>query len=203
MKSVVSSAFNAIKSVISSSLNGAKAVVSSAFNAIRSVVSTCSNAIRNVVSTVFSSLTNIMVAPFKAAQGVISGILGGISSMIGKVTSGISKVTSLVKGKMIERSGFDEEEFYNDNDYSMARFNYAKAQQTYYSGVLAESYSMLDTLKEFKNDLRSNKNDSGKVSTSNNFNINLNIDKMMNTDNRSIEDIADELAFYIKRKSFI
>ena len=143
-----------------------------------------------------------MVAPFKAAQGIISGILGGISSMIGKVTSGISKVTSLVKGKMIERSGFDEEEFYNDNDYSMARFNYAKAQQTYYSGVLAESYSMLDTIKGFKNDLKSSK-DNSKVSTSNNFNINLNIDKMMNTDNRSIEDIADELAFYIKRKSFI
>ena len=60
-----------------------------------------------------------MTAPFKAAQSVISGILGGITSAINKVTSSIKKVTSMFR--MVEDPRQEEQEYlsaYNDNDYS-------------------------------------------------------------------------------------
>lgn len=201
VKSVISSVFNSIKSVVTTAWNGVKSATSSAWSAIKSAVSAGANAVKSTVSAVFSGITAIITAPFKAAASVISGILGGITSSINRVTSAVQKVTGLAKGKSIEAPG-NGEELLNEDDYSMARFNYNAARETYYSGVIAESYSMLDTIKDFKNNLKTTK-DSSKVNTSNNFNISLNIDKMMNTDNRSIEDIADELAFYIKRKSFI
>ena len=38
------------------------------------------------------------------------------------------------------------------------------------------------------------------VNNNNTINLNLNIDKVENSNERNIEDLADELAFYLKRK---
>ena len=72
--------------------------------------------VKSTISSVFSTLTNIMTAPFKAAQSVISGILGGITSSINKVTSAISSIGG--KAKTVDYS-ID----YKNDDLSVARFN--------------------------------------------------------------------------------
>ena len=91
---------------------------------------------------------------------------------------------------------------YMEVDYSKVRFNYAKARQTTLSDVIAKNGAMNDTLNKFGTSL---KNSKVSGNTDNNFentyNINLNIDKMVNSDDRSIEDIANQLAFYLKRKN--
>ena len=141
-----------------------------------------------------------MTAPFKAAQSVISGILGGITSAINKVTSGIKKVTSMFR--MAEDPRQEEQEClvsYADNDYSKTRFNYARAKQTTVSDVIATNYSMIEGLKDFAKGIKTD-NKQANVNTENSININVNVDKMVNSDNKSIEQIASELAFYIRRK---
>ena len=92
VKTIVTTVFNAIKTVVTTVWNGIKTAISTAWNTIKSVVSAGANAIRSVVSNVFGALTNIMTAPFKTAQSVISGILGGITNSISKVTSAISGI---------------------------------------------------------------------------------------------------------------
>ena len=200
VKSVVTTVFNAVKSVVTTIWNSIKTVIQTAWNGIKSVVSTGVNLVKSTISSVFSTLTNIMTAPFKAAQSVISGILGGITSAINKVTSSIKKVTSMFK--MVEDPRQEEQEYLavcNDNDYTKARFDYARAKQTTVSDVIATNYSMIEGLKDFAKGIKTD-NKQANVNTENSININVNVDKMVNSDNKSIEQIASELAFYIRRK---
>ena len=200
VKSVVTTSFNAVKSVVTTIWNSIKTVIQTAWNGIKSVVSTGANLVKSTISSVFNTLTNIMTAPFKAAQSVISGILGGITSAINKVTSGIKKVTSMFR--MAEDPRQEEQEClvsYADNDYSKTRFNYARAKQTTVSDVIATNYSMIEGLKDFAKGIKTD-NKQANVNTENSININVNVDKMVNSDNKSIEQIASELAFYIRRK---
>ena len=201
IKNVITTVFNAIKSFIQTVVNGWKNIITTVWNAIKNVVSTGANAVRNTVRSVFSTIQNILTAPFKAAQSVISGILGGITRAINSVTSGIKKVTSMFK--MVEAPGQEDQEIqaYTDTDYKQARFDYNRAKQTTVSDVIASNYSMLESFKGFENFIKnSNKEKEVNTNTENIFNINLNIDKMVNSDNKSIEQIANELAFYMKRK---
>lgn len=200
VKTVVTTVFNAVKSVVTTIWNSIKTVIQTAWNGIKSVVSTGANLVKSTISRVFSTLTNIMTAPFKAAQSVISGILGSITSAINRVTSGIKKVTSMFR--MIEDPRQEEQEYLatcNDNDYTKARFNYARAKQTTVSDVIASNYSMIEGLKDFTKGLKTD-NKQANVNTENSISINVNVDKMVNSDNKSIEQIANELAFYMRRK---
>lgn len=200
IKSVIQNVFNAVKSFVTTIWNSIKTVIQTAWNGIKSVVSTGANLVKSTISSVFNTLTNIMTAPFKAAQSVISGILGGITSAINKVTSGIKKVTSVFR--MVEDPRQEDQEYLavcNDNDYTKARFDYARAKQTTVSDVIATNYSMIEGLKDFAKGIKTD-NKQANVNTENSININVNVDKMVNSDNKSIEQIASELAFYIRRK---
>lgn len=201
VKSVVTTVFNAVKSVVTTIWNSIKTVIQTAWNGIKSAVSTGANLVRSTISSVFSTLTNIMTAPFKAAQSVISGILGGITSAINKVTSGIKKVTSMFK--MVEDPRQEEQEYlasYDDNDYTKARFNYARAKQTTISDVMATNYSMIEGLKDFARGIKTD-NTKANVNTENSISINLNIDKFVNETSQSIDDLMDEIAFKLRRKA--
>lgn len=92
IKSVITNVFNSISSFVTTVWNNVKTGTSSAWNGIKSVVSTGVNAVKSVITSVWSGLQEILIAPFRAAQSVISGILSGISSAISKVTSAISSV---------------------------------------------------------------------------------------------------------------
>lgn len=201
VKSIVTTVWNSIKSVTTAIWNGIKSAINIVWNGIKSIVSTGANAVKSVISTVFGTLEAILTAPFKAASKVISGILGGITKTINTVTNGIKKVTGLFKRSIPREDDEYNPDEYDNFDYSKVRFDYNGAKQVSISDVIASNYSMMDTMKNFANNLKPDK-ENANVNTSNNFNINLNIDKMMNTDNRSIEEIADELAFYLKRTSF-
>lgn len=173
VKSVVTTSFNAIKSVVTTIWNSIKTVIQTAWNGIKSVVSTGANLVRSTISSVFSTLTNIMTAPFKAAQSVISGILGGITSAINSVTSGIKKVTSMFR--MVEDPRQEEQEYLaacNDNDYTKARFNYARAKQTTVSDVIAANESMSSTISKITNDVKT------KSAKESSFNYDKFIDKI-------------------------
>lgn len=173
VKSVVTTSFNAVKSVVTTIWNSIKTVIQTAWNGIKSVVSTGANLVRSTISSVFSTLTNIMTAPFKAAQSVISGILGGITSAINSVTSGIKKVTSMFR--MVEDPRQEEQEYLaacNDNDYTKARFNYARAKQTTVSDVIAANESMSSTISKITNDVKT------KSAKESSFNYDKFIDKI-------------------------
>lgn len=92
IKSVITNVFNSISSFVTTVWNNVKTGTSSAWNGIKSAVSNGVNAAKNVITSVWSGLQALLVAPFKAAQSVISGILSGISSAISSVTSAISSV---------------------------------------------------------------------------------------------------------------
>lgn len=92
IKSVITNVFNSISSFVTTVWNNVKTGTSSAWNGIKSAVSNGVNAVKNVITSVWSGLQALLVAPFKAAQSVISGILSGISSAISSVTSAISSV---------------------------------------------------------------------------------------------------------------
>lgn len=200
VKSIITTVFNAVKSVVTTIWNSIKTVIQTAWNGIKSVVSTGANLIKSTISSVFSTLTNIMTAPFRAAQSVISGILGGITSAINKVTSSINKVTSMIKTVEAPTPAQEYLDTYNDNDYSKARFNYAKAKQTTISDVIATNYSMIEGLKDFAKGIKVD-NTKANVSTENSINISLNIDRFINETSQSIDDLMDEIAFRLKRKS--
>lgn len=203
VKSVVTTVFNAVKSFVTTIWNSIKTVIQTAWNGIKSVVSTGANLVKSTISRVFSTLTNIMTAPFKAAQSVISGILGGITSAINKVTSGIKKVTSMFR--MVEDPRQEEQEYLaacNDNDYTKARFDYARAKQTTVSDVIATNYSMIEGLKDFAKGIKTD-NKQANVNTENSISINLNIDKFVNERKQDINQIADEIAYMISRKALV
>lgn len=92
IKSVITNVFNSINSFVTTVWNNVKTGTSSAWDGIKSAVSNGVNAVKNVITSVWSGLQALLVAPFKAAQSVISGILSGISSAISSVTSAISSV---------------------------------------------------------------------------------------------------------------
>lgn len=200
VKTVVTTVFNAVKSFVNTIWNSIKTVIQTAWNGIKSVVSTGANLVKSTISSVFSTLTNIMTAPFKAAQSVISGILGGITSAINKVTSGIKKVTSMFR--MVEDPRQEEQEYLaacNDNDYTKARFNYARAKQTTVSDVMATNYSMIEGLKDFARGIKTD-NKQANVNTENSININLNIDKFVNERKQDVEQLMEEISFISKRQ---
>ena len=205
VKSVITSVFNAIKGVISSTSNGWKATLQAVWTGIKSVVSTGVNAVKSTISSVFNGIQSILTAPFKAAQSVISGILGGISSAISKVTSAIKNVTKL--GKSMPNtdnqiSQVNNQDKLDNTDYSTVTFDYAKAKNTTISDVMASNYNMLETLKGFKEDIKTD-NKKSDISTENSFNINLNIDKFVNERKQDINQIADEIAYMISRKALV
>ena len=200
VKSVVTTVFNAVKSFVTTIWNSIKTVIQTAWNGIKSVVSTGANLVKSTVSRVFSTLTNIMTAPFKAAQSVISGILGSITSAINRVTSGIKKVTSMFR--MVEDPRQEEQEYLvacNDNDYTKARFDYARAKQTTVSDVIATNYSMIEGLKDFAKGLKTD-NKQANVNTENSISINLNIDKFVNERKQDVKEFMEEMAFEVRRQ---
>ena len=199
IKSVITTVFNSIKSVVTTAWNGVKTATSTAWNGIKTAVSTGVNAVKSTISRVFSTLSSVLTAPFRTAQSVISGILGGISRTISSITSAAKKVTSLfrtVEPPMKEQ----EPALYNEVDYSKAKFNYAKAKQTTISDVIAKNNSMVESFKAFGKNIKTD-NTKAKVNNESVININLTIDKMLNSDNRSINDIANELAANLKRRN--
>jgi TP901 family phage tail tape measure protein len=204
VKSVITSVFNAIKGVISSTSNGWKATLQAVWTGIKSVVSTGVNAVKSTISSIFSGIQSILTAPFKAAQSVISGILGGISSAISNVTSAIKNVTKLGKSMPNTDSQISKENNQDklDTDYSTITFDYAKAKNTTISDVIASNYNMLETLKSFKEDIKTDDKKTN-VSTENSFSINLNIDKFVNERKQDINQIADEIAYMISRKALV
>ena len=199
LKSATKTAFDNIKAIASTVWNGIKSDISNKVEGIKSSVSTKINSIKSTVSSVFSSLTNIMTAPFRTAQSVINGILGGISRTISSITSAAKKVTSLFR--TVEPPIQEQEPaLYNEVDYSKAKFNYAKAKQTTISDVIAKNNSMVESFKDFGKNIKAD-NTKAKVNNESVININLTIDKMLNSDNRSINDIANELAANLKRRN--
>lgn len=176
IRSTISSIFNAIVSVISSTTNRWKSSVVSAFAGIKSAVSSGANAVRSTIRSVFSTITNILTAPFKAAQKVISGILGGISSAVSKVTSGISKVTSAFKRSIDNPDAQIQTASVDDINYKMARFELNKAREATISDALATNYSLVEGIQSFSKGI----NNKTKVNDGNNFDYKGFIDKLSN-----------------------
>ena len=176
VKTVITTAFNAIKTVIQTVTNGWKNILTTCWSGIKSVVSSGANAVRSTIRSVFSTITNILTAPFKAAQKVISGILGGISSAVSKVTSGISKVTSAFKRSIDNPNAQIQTASVDDINYKMARFELNKAREATISDALATNYSLVEGIQSFSKGI----NNKTKVNDGNNFDYKGFIDKLSN-----------------------
>ena len=154
--------------------------------------------IATIGSNAVKSLWNGINSMGSWIKSKISGFVSGLISGFKGVKSGISAA--------LGRSVYDTRSIqvgeYDPQDYSTVQFSYTNAKKVSLSDSVAKSSIMDDVLSKFDSNFK-NAKVSGNTDNSfeNTYNINLNIDKMMNSDNRSIEDIADQLAFYLRRKN--
>ena len=107
LKTIIESAWNAIKNIVSTLITSIKNVVSTAWNSIKNVVSTVISSIKNVISTVWNAIktiiANVMNIIFSVIKGdwesvknSISNIINAIKSVISSVWNGIKNVISSV-----------------------------------------------------------------------------------------------------------
>lgn len=97
IKTVITTVFNAIKSVITTVVEGWKNIISTAWDNIKTTVSNGADLVKSTIEKVFNTLETILTAPFKAAEKVISGILGGITETVNKVTNAVNSVKNSSK----------------------------------------------------------------------------------------------------------
>ena len=110
LKTIIESAWKAIKNVISTLITSIKNVISTAWNSIKNVVSTVISSIKNVISTawnaiktVIKNVMNIIFSIFKGDWGSIKqsivNIINAIKSVISSVWNGIKNIIkSVVSG---------------------------------------------------------------------------------------------------------
>lgn len=150
IRSIIQSAFSAIQGIISSLSNGWKTTIQASWNGIKSIVQTGANAVKSTISSVWSGLQELLIAPFRAAQSVISSILSGISSAISSVKSAISSVKSAASNVIDTINPFKKsvEISYAENPidaYSMSNSSVDMVKRLVYSDSIAKA-SIADSI---------------------------------------------------------
>lgn len=180
-------------------MDAARSTVNNVIDGFKSLPGKVLNVGKEAVRSLWNGISSMGGWIKNQISGFISGIVAGFGSVKGKISSALGKARTIQAQCEVEY--IDAAPQLQDN-YSQVRFNYAQANEASLSDSIARSSIASDALNKLESSLKRN---FSAGNTDNNFentyNINLNIDKMMNSDNRSIEDIADQLAFYLRRKN--
>lgn len=223
IKNKISGAWENIKSIISTKLENIKSSMSNAWNNMKSTVNNALNNIKKICLTIWTGIKNDIK---NKVNGIWTDVKNCFNNIIKSISDSLSKAWDTATGWWDKIKGifknpikavvsiFKKEEkaksipvtdpepisMFNDaNDLSNVKFDYYRDKSIVDSSVLDIENTLDKSLKDMKIKFKDSKDI---INNNPDINITLNIDKMMNTDNRSIEEIADELAFYLKRKSF-
>lgn len=201
IKNSIKTGWNNMKDTIKTGMDNIKKIASTIWEGIKSDIKNKVNGIwtdvKNAFNNIITSISDSLSKAWDTATGWWDKIKGIFKNPIKAVVSIFKKEE---KAKSIPVTDPEPISMFNDaNDLSNVKFDYYRDKSIVDSSVLDIENTLDKSLKDMKIKFKDSKDI---INNNPDINITLNIDKMMNTDNRSIEEIADELAFYLKRKSF-
>ena len=197
IKSVSSSVWNGIKSTITSVVNGVKSAVSSAWNSLKSTTSSAFNSIKSTASSIWNGIKSTMTNAIDGAKSRIQSAMRAIKSAVNVfLKPRLSLPHISVSGRL------------SLNPPSVPKISvawYSKGaifkRPTLLGGIGvgdghngigsgAEAILPIDKLPEILGLDKMNES------------ININIDNFNNNREQDINQLAEEIAFYLKRKRF-
>ena len=197
IKSVSSSVWNGIKSTITSVVNGVKSAVSSAWNSLKSTTSSAFNSIKSTASSIWNGIKSTMTNAIDGAKSRIQSAMRAIKSAVNVfLKPRLSLPHISVSGRL------------SLNPPSVPKISvawYSKGaifkRPTLLGGIGvgdghngigsgAEAILPIDKLPEILGLDKMNER------------IKINIDNFNNNREQDINQLAEEIAFYLKRKRF-
>ena len=220
LTSVASSVFNSIKTVISTIWNAIKSTTTSVWNSIKSVISSVSNAIKSVVSSAWNGIQSVTSSVLNGVKSVVSNVFNGIKTSVSNVMSSIKNAVSSawnsvksifrtvlkpnIKMPKISISGK-----FSLNPPSVPKFGiswYSKGaifkRPTVLGGMgVGDAHNGIGSNAEAILPINQLPKLLGLDKLQNNNGIALNIENFNNNTDKDIEYLANELAFYMRRKN--
>lgn len=200
IKGIVSTDFALIKSSITNILNAVKDFCSSTWSNILSTCSSILGGIVNTVANIFNGIKNSISSALQACYNTALGWWNNIKSIF---SAPINAVVNIFKKESTQTQSLDDgiavaSDMPTNENLSRAKFDFESTRNALDTSYIAQSLmqSGLNALETKLNVKQSNQ----PVNNNNTINLNLNIDKVENSNERNIEDLAEELAFYLKRK---
>lgn len=200
IKGIVSTDFALIKSSITNILNAVKDFCSSTWSNILSTCSSILGGIVNTVANIFNGIKNSIANGLQAAYNTALGWWENIKSIF---SAPINAVVNIFKKESTQTQSLDDgiavaSDMPTNENLSRAKFDFESTRNALDTSYITQSLmqSGLNALETKLNVKQSNQ----PVNNNQTINLNLNIDKVENSNERNIEDLADELAFYLKRK---
>ena len=198
--STISTAWNNIKNTISSILSSISSIVSAGWNNVKSVSASITSGIKDVVANSFNGIKNSISSALQACYNTALGWWNNIKSIF---SAPINAVVNIFKKESTQTQSLDDgiavaSDMPTNENLSRAKFDFESTRNALDTSYITQSLmqSGLNALETKLNVKQSNQ----PVNNNNTINLNLNIDKVENSNERNIEDLADELAFYLKRK---
>ena len=199
IKGIVSTDFALIKSSITNILNAVKDFCSSTWSNILSTCSSILGGIVNTVANIFNGIKNSIANGLQAAYNTALGWWENIKSIFSAPINAVVNIFKKESAQNLDDGiAVASDVMPTNENLSRARFDFESTRNALDTSYIAQSLmqSGLNALETKLNVKQSNQ----PVNNNNTINLNLNIDKVEKSNERNIEDLADELAFYLKRK---
>lgn len=199
IKGIVSTDFALIKSSITNILNAVKDFCSSTWSNILSTCSSILGGIVNTVANIFNGIKNSIANGLQAAYNTALGWWENIKSIFSAPINAVVNIFKKESAQNLDDGiAVASDVMPTNENLSRARFDFESTRNALDTSYITQSLmqSGLNALETKLNVKQSNQ----PVNNNNTINLNLNIDKVENSNERNIEDLADELAFYLKRK---
>ena len=199
IKNIAEQAWNKIKVTINQAMENIKTAIKNGWENIKNATKTACDNVKKIAKTVFDGIKDDI-------SKALSNVFNTAKSWWGKITNifknPIKAVVNLVQNgakALLANNFIESQESLKENDYTKARFDYARAKQTTVSDVIATNYSMIEGLKDFAKGIKTD-NKQANVNTENSISINLNIDKFVNERKQDVKEFMEEMAFEVRRQ---
>ena len=196
--STISTAWNNIKNTISSILSSISSIVSAGWNNVKSVSASITSGIKDVVANSFNGIKNSISSALQACYNTALGWWNNIKSIFSAPINAVVNIFKKESAQNLDDGIAVANDMPTNENLSRARFDFESTRNALDTSYITQSLmqSGLNALETKLNVKQSNQ----PVNNNQTINLNLNIDKVENSNERNIEDLADELAFYLKRK---
>ena len=220
IKSLIGNVWNGIKSTVSSVCSSVKSVISNAWSGINSVISSASNAIKSTVSNVWNSIKSVTSSVFNGIKSSVSsafnGIKSSVSTAMNSIYSTVSSIWNRVKGifSAVLKPNIKMPKISMSGKFSLNPPSVPKFSISWFSrGAIFKRPTVLGGMGvgDKHNGIGSNAeailpiNQLPKLlgldKLQNSNGIALNIENFNNNPDKDIEYLANELAFYMRRKN--
>lgn len=183
---------NSIKPVITNVTNAIKSVVTSAWNGIKTTISNVTNAIKSVVLSAFNGIVSSISSSLSKAFSIATSWWNKIKNIFSKPISAI--VNIFKKEKSLVTPPVNDATTYTNS--LNAREN---TVNDFASGMSARTYTMYKNSEiDFK--MPTIKADKSNNDNNGNIEVNLNIDKFVNSSKEDINELMNRIAFELKKR---